>query len=232
MAYLSGWADVLCIVRYQTFVAQLTGNIVFFGLSIAPAELRETAGVVNNPTLYLCVLLSNICGVGCLRLLQRLTKYPGVGLAIVTLLLMLLGDLIFALVVRSPWCALFFSPCFGAINALSTGPPLSVSVVTMTANTQKLPEWLLECLGNRQWLRVPVGAVLPLPALLGAATGAALLWADDARWYTSHWSSIPIIIALATTLVLHDVLANLEAASARGKGEHTPLNEPLNEPLM
>jgi len=172
---------VLCIVRYQTFVAQLTGNIVFFGLSIAPAELRETAGVVNNPTLYLCVLLSNICGVGCLRLLQRLTKYPGVGLAIVTLLLMLLGDLIFALVVRSPWCALFFSPCFGAINALSTGPPLSVSVVTMTANTQKLPEWLLECLGNRQWLRVPVGAVLPLPALLGAATGAALLWADDAR---------------------------------------------------
>jgi len=102
----------------------------------------------------------------------------------------------------------------------------------MTANTQKLPEWLLECLGNRQWLRVPVGAVLPLPALLGAATGAALLWADDARWYTSHWSSIPIIIALATTLVLHDVLANLEAASARGKGEHTPLNEPLNEPLM
>jgi len=131
MAFLSGWADVLCVARYQTFVGQLTGNVIYFGLSLAPPARRRDAGVTDDPALYLCVIVANIAGAGLFQFLKRSSDRPGAALAVLSVLSMLAGDLVFALVSRSPWCALFFAPCFGALNALSSGPPLSTSVVTV-----------------------------------------------------------------------------------------------------
>ena len=54
----------------------------------------------------------------------------------------------------------------------------------------------------------PAGSlILPLPALLGAGVSAGLLWVDHRRWVMSAWSSLPVIVGLAVTLVVHDALA-------------------------
>ena len=178
-----------------------------FGLSIAPADLRERAGVSNNPFLYICVIVANLAGAGGHQYLKRNTRCPGIYLAALSTVMMLIGDLGFSLHARSPWWALFFAPCFGALNALSSGPPLSVSVVTMTANSQKLPPYLYMMWDDRKWQPPPIGAILPLPALLGAGVSAGLLWVDHRRWVMSAWSTVPVIVGLAVTLVVHDALA-------------------------
>ena len=54
---------------------------------------------------------------------------------------------------------------------------------------------------------MPIGAILPLPALIGAGVSAGLLWVDNRRWVMSAWSTVPVIVGLASTLVVHDVLA-------------------------
>ena len=54
---------------------------------------------------------------------------------------------------------------------------------------------------------MPIGAILPLPALIGAGVSAGLLWVDNRRWVMSAWSTVPVIVGLAVTLVVHDALA-------------------------
>ena len=161
----------------------------------------------NNPFLYICVIVANLVGAGGYQYLKRNTRCPGIYLAALSTVMMLVGDLGFSLHARSPWWALFFAPCFGALNALSSGPPLSTSVVTMTANSQKLPPYLYMMWDDRKWQPPPIGAILPLPALLGAGVSAGLLWVDHRRWVMSAWSTVPVIVGLAITLVVHDALA-------------------------
>lgn len=229
----------MCVARYRAFVGQLTGNIVFFGLSLAPEDLRKRAGVSNIHGIYIGVIFANLLGVGGCQYLKRNTQCPGVYLAgistvltgvesnqdnvarrwrgsIVTLLelrfdfaqvLMLIGDLGFSLYKRSPWWALFFAPCLGALNALSSDPPLSTGTAPMTANLQKIPPYLYQCWDERKWLRPPIGAIVPLPALLGAAVSAALLWTENHRWIYEPFASVPIIVGLVITLCVQGTSA-------------------------
>ena len=215
LAFVSGWADALGIVRFQTFVGQMTGNVVFFGLSIAPSQIRDRAGVANVPALYIGVIASNVMGALIFRILQRSTDWPGVSVAVITLILGLVGDFLYSFTTPSPWFALLYAPIFGAVNTLTSSPPLSASTVTMTANLQKLPSCLLACVDQRQFTRPDIGAIMPIPALAGSVASSALLWTDDQNFYSRWYSSMPIILSLAALLIVHD-LCLVELASTTG----------------
>ena len=239
LAFFSAWADVLSVVRYQCFVGQMTGNTIYFGLSIAPSVIREQAGVFDGPGLYLCVILFNNLGVFFVRILERWShvakKRIGFYTAIFTLVLGIAGNISAVYIARnddnngdgeqfSPWHALFFAPIFGAINAMTASPPLSTSAVTLTANVQKIPKWVLSCLPesppvnddndnshNRFRFRfnfVPpdIGCVVPFAALAGSAFCAGLLWINDEHFFLSPWCSLPIFFGLSVTLIAHDMM--------------------------
>ena len=239
LAFFSAWADVLSVVRYQCFVGQMTGNTIYFGLSIAPSVIREQAGVFDEPGLYLCVILFNNLGVFFVRILERWSnvakKRIGFYTAIFTLVLGIAGNISAVYIARnddnngdgeqfSPWHALFFAPIFGAINAMTASPPLSTSAVTLTANVQKIPKWVLSCLPesppvnddndnshNRFRFRfnfVPpdIGCVVPFAALAGSAFCAGLLWINDEHFFLSPWCSLPIFFGLSVTLIAHDMM--------------------------
>ena len=96
----------------------------------------------------------------------------------------------------------------------------------MTANSQKLPPYLYMMWDDRKWQPPPIGAILPLPALLGAGVSAGLLWVDHRRWVMSAWSTVPVIIGLAVSLVVHDALASrckqcAQVHAARSPDERT-----------
>ena len=87
---------------------------------------------------------------------------------------------------------------------------------------QKLPRYLIaRLLEGRTQDEVPIGILLPIPTALGAAFGGLLLHDDYER---SIWASIPLLVAVASLLVLHDVLLG-EARPAQCFGERLPRHE-------
>ena len=72
------------------------------------------------------------------------------------------------------------------------------------------------------------GSLLPLPALLGAAASAALLWTENHRWIYSPFASVPIIIGLVSTLLVHDALAARCKGSPRAQVHATTTRTPTD----
>ena len=98
LAFFTGAADVLAVVRFATFVGQMTGNVVFFGISTAPPDIVEAAGVYQNPLLYLCVTLSNLFGALLFGIVERFVtghERSGTGAAAITVVFGALGNAIY-----------------------------------------------------------------------------------------------------------------------------------------
>ena len=57
LAFLSGWADVLCIVRFGTFASMQTGNAVMVGRGLSDGTHAPADGLY-----YVCVMVANMLG--------------------------------------------------------------------------------------------------------------------------------------------------------------------------
>ncbi|KAJ1449557.1 hypothetical protein M885DRAFT_572580 [Pelagophyceae sp. CCMP2097] len=73
-SFSAGWADVILVVRTKVFVALLTGNLVFAGVTLAP-DVAARAGVFLPIYVYFLIVLGNACGVLSYHYLRELPRY-------------------------------------------------------------------------------------------------------------------------------------------------------------
>ena len=143
LAFLSGWADVICLVRFSAFAGMQTGNAVWLGRDVA--EGRPIYAVF-----HLTIICSNMLGV----MMYELSARTNASLRLVAVLVgcaTVSADLLDALVGSSRWSVCFVAAAFGAQNALTANDArLSVNTTIMTGNVAKIGAALTQMLLRRE----------------------------------------------------------------------------------
>ena len=131
LAFLSGWADVICLARFSAFAGMQTGNAVWLGRDMAEGKAVDAA-------FHLIIICSNMLGV----MLYELSSRTSVSLRLVAVVVgcaTVSADLLDAFVGSSRWSVCFVAAAFGAQNALTANDArLSVNTTIMTGNVAKI----------------------------------------------------------------------------------------------
>jgi len=202
LAFLSGWADVVCLVRYSAFAGMQTGNAVMVGRDLADDEHGA-----DEALYHLTIMGSNLLGVMLYEVVSHTVPLRRSLwlLAVVAGLATGASDVLAALAGPSKWYVCFAAASFGAQNALSTSEAvLGVSTTIMTGNLQKIGAAL-----TRRILRMPVpekqargsklGAVVLAATVLGAMVAALALRTAGARQWPCF---LPIALLQALSIGL------------------------------
>ena len=212
-AFFGGWADVICLVRYNAFAGMQTGNIVMIGKSMVSDSLVDVL-------FYVAVVLCNMSGVICLELLKwyRTVRGHGSRKRAATLLALPIAALLLtcdALDTQgtSRWHVCLVATALGAQNAL-VGSPDSLAVLTtiMTGNIAKLGACivsLLKAQGRRKesletWKTYGTNLALVLATVAGAVGAALMLRAADVDEHPTLWCLAPNAVGLALLLLALD----------------------------
>lgn len=166
LAFLSGWADVVCLVRFSAFAGMQTGNAVMLGRDLADDEHGADGAIY-----HLVIMGSNLLGVMVYEAMSnKMALRRSLWLvALVVGLATSASDVLAALVGPSRWYVCFVAAAFGAQNALSgSDAVLGVNTTIMTGNLQKVGAVLALRL-----LRMPVPAKQARGSKLSAAVLAA-----------------------------------------------------------
>ena len=116
LAFLSGWADVLCLMRFAAFASMQTGNAVLVGRALSDWEHDPTDAIFN-----VCIILANMLG-NTVHDLIRKKASSGKALALQATAIALAtatSDVLDAFFGHSRWHICFVAAAFGAQNALA-----------------------------------------------------------------------------------------------------------------
>ena len=178
LAFLSGWADVVCLVRFSSFAGMQTGNAVMVGVKLADEEHGPLDALY-----HLVIMASNLLGVVLYEALSRTVALrPSAWLvAVLVGLATASSDILDAIAGPSQWDVCFVAAAFGAQNALTgSEAQLGVSTTIMTGNLQKLGAALaLRLVGRavpqKQALSSTLSAAVIASTVLGAMVAALAL---------------------------------------------------------
>ena len=133
LAILSGYCDVLCLLRFRCFAALQTGNIVHIGIALS--RWYDDDGKTLMATLLFngAVLASHMAAVfGFCAIADRMRRPVQVAAPLLGALT-LVGGLVDGFT-GNQWAACFLAASFGAMNfASSPNTPLEGRLFTMTS---------------------------------------------------------------------------------------------------
>lgn len=211
LAAVSGFADVVCLVRFGAFAALQTGNIVHIGTSLAlyDGRLSELMRALSFST---AVLASHFAAVFAFCMLCDHHSRPVLVAAPLVGLLSLLGGLADGLADGWKWGACFVAASFGAMNFLTSPNTvldgrLATMVTLATGNLQKCAKMLYTAyahgLSEQEGQATRVAGAVVLGTLIGAtAGGVALAYAST----LIAFMFIPVGICQCLLLGIHDRL--------------------------
>eukprot|EP00930_Biecheleria_cincta_P087454 TRINITY_DN76689_c0_g1_i1.p1 TRINITY_DN76689_c0_g1~~TRINITY_DN76689_c0_g1_i1.p1 ORF type:complete len:286 (-),score=30.14 TRINITY_DN76689_c0_g1_i1:13-870(-) len=204
--FAKGWVDTTYFFRFHCFVSMMTGNTIFFGMSLVTEDNR-----LASPLFYLAMLLSFWLGVLCASILEGRSGWymPPYIIALIVLygnywcIDELTGES------SSKWKACFLSPIFGIhASILLKGGLGKYPGIAMTSNSVNFVRCMYIAL-RRGWRKVPVAQrhdsciILSnwISMVLGAAGSASVRYffpADKHHWEMQlHLGSAPAILIMA-----------------------------------
>lgn len=201
LSFLSGWSDVVCVVRFNVFAGMQTGNIVMCGRVLADSD-HPALDVFFYGAMVTCGLLG-MAAYEWIKL-HKAHISDSRHFALPLAALIILSDVLDSCFGGSRWHACPVAVSLGCQNAL-TASVFGVSTTIMTGNLGKVGAFLAQLCTTRSASqplpRLCEQTVFPLVVLatiLGALTGAGLhrIFAGDVRFHL-----LPIAVLQALCLV-------------------------------
>ncbi|KAJ1449556.1 hypothetical protein M885DRAFT_572579 [Pelagophyceae sp. CCMP2097] len=150
MSAAAGAADVLYLLRSHVFVATMTVNILFSGLTLAPNDVADAAGVFWSVGVYFLVLLANSLG-ACTYTVLKEMPHTAVLASLMCAGSLALSEMFWIWAVNSApgasgmgaapaeWvAAVFVSFNFGLQNSLTLDAPMKTNTSFHTGNFHKI----------------------------------------------------------------------------------------------
>ena len=216
-AFVGGWADVICLVRYNAYAGMQTGNVVMTGKSIAATD--------DGPAetwFYFAVVLCNMGGVVCFEMVQWCLVARCSGrhstatcLALPIAAMLVACDVLDMSAGTSKWHVCLPAAAFGCQNALVSGADsLGLPTTIMTGHVGKVGKCLVMLL-KAQGRRKDISATcrtygVSLVVLIATATGAIAAALIIRRGFNNQGSSWCFIPAAALLVILLGVTGWLE----------------------
>ncbi|KAL1499850.1 hypothetical protein AB1Y20_012533 [Prymnesium parvum] len=226
LALLSGFADVVCLLRFSAFAALQTGNIVHIGLLLAKLDRAEP--LIAALAFSLAVLSSHFLAVFLFCAVAEHVPRPLLASApLLGLLTAACGALDAFSADGCQWAVCLAAASFGVMNfCTSPNTPLEGRLFTMvslaTGNLQKCARALYRCArGHAFTPREKEAAQVASAVVLGTFAGAAL--AGVLSEYTGVHVPLlllPVGAGQCAVLLLHDRVLRPSAHTAA-------LTEPL-----
>lgn len=210
LAFVGGWVDVVCIVRYNAFAAMQTGNTVMIGKSIADSNEREA-----DAFYYAVLVMCNMLGVVGLELIQwalsvrSSTRNPATILVLPTIILLVGCDVLDATMGSNKWHMCLPSAAFGAQNALVSSPRvLGIPTMIMTGNIGKVGTGVVKlcrATGSRQEALAvcqtySANVIAVALTIVGAISAALAIRARGETTAPTTWCFAPAAGAIAGLL--------------------------------
>ncbi|CAE7037163.1 unnamed protein product [Symbiodinium natans] len=214
LAFVSGYTDVVSIVRYRAFAAMQTGNTIWLGRVIGD-DLPDDW---NAPFYYAAIPMCFVAGAVLHQLLEK-THFPnrGASIAAVPLAsLMMVGEAVYFFtdydwgnVLR--WTVVAIAPLFGVLASACSSGRLGTHTTMVTGHVLSLSNHVTTLLLKRSLPAQDRGkAVLSLCVILGTVLGA-LLGSYFVHRYNVRYLLFPVPPLLYCLLWLHDHLAKPRA---------------------
>ena len=175
LAFVSGWADVVCVVRFSAFAGMQTGNMVMAGRVLVDDEHPP-----SDFWFFMMLILSGLVGMAAFEFLRVCA--PDIRMAWFAAplaFLIVLSDVLDFVAGSSRWHACLVAVSLGAQNAL-VAAEFGVSTTMQTGNLSKFGTGIVALLtgkGGRFGSCVTEHAVYPLcvtATVLGSCFGALL----------------------------------------------------------
>eukprot|EP00928_Gymnodinium_smaydae_P076692 TRINITY_DN59757_c0_g1_i2.p1 TRINITY_DN59757_c0_g1~~TRINITY_DN59757_c0_g1_i2.p1 ORF type:complete len:266 (+),score=20.80 TRINITY_DN59757_c0_g1_i2:63-860(+) len=232
LSFLSGFVDVITLIRFGEFAALQTGNMVFIGRSLSQLSQQHEPIDVRDIGDHVATLFSNFSGVFLFCAIQRLCKRPVLVAAPILACLTLAGGLVDLLSYGAEpgkWGACLIAASMGATNFVSSpnsdlGGKLFAMTSLATGNLQKSAKMffkLASCqdisVQEKQETYTAVSTVLATVG--GAAAGGLALSLSHSRAndYTSSWYFLIVGPLQCAILVHHDYLLRPLEVFANGE---------------
>ena len=210
LACLSGFVDVVCLMRFHCFAALQTGNMVKMGMLLADTSVST---FVESAAFLTSLILANMLGVFALCWIADHCSKPLVVAAPILGALTVLAGLVDGLIIGGcKWAACLLSASFGAMNfASSPNTVLTGRLFTMvslaTGNLQKCTNMLYRFTKGQRLskdelhsMSIAVGVVGG--TLLGALLGGVVF----ACGFRVEQMLCAAAVAQTTVLLLHDIV--------------------------
>lgn len=231
LAILSGYCDVICLLRFRCFAALMTGNIVHIGIAIS--NWRDTEELMATLMFNGAVLASHAMAVFLFCAIADCVSRPVQLAAPLLGCLTLVGGLVDGFT-GNRWAACCLAASFGAMNFItSPNTVLEGRLLTMvslaTGNLQKSCKMLYKKLSGHSFSHVEVTETqIALSVVGGTFIGAVL--GGFAFAYTPLVSTpylfVPLALAQTIVLLMHDRLLR-PSNSKLSPAMSSALSEPL-----
>lgn len=141
LAFLSGCADVICLIRFESFATLQTGNAVFIGRDFVQLDTHS-----SDVLYHLTIIACNLLGVVLYQVISRKLTDPN-NILLLSAVLIGLGTAsadIFGAIEPSRWYVCFLAISFAAQNTLTfSDTRLGINTVLVSVY---LPACLSACL--------------------------------------------------------------------------------------
>lgn len=209
IAFITGYADVVSLKRWQCFCGMLTGNTIWLGRVLAGEK------GLHGPLFYVAIILSFFLGVALHRWADMRWTSRGasrVGTAIgllgfaIEIFMLFWGHSAMAFS-DAKWAVLFYVPLFGVITSASSDGRLGVTTTMVTGHVTKLGQASVSWPGHEHSYVDKCKLMVSLTVWLSVAAGActAILVLRQ-RYFDTAGAFLPVLPTLILLLLLLDHL--------------------------
>jgi len=236
LALISGFADVITWVRFESFAGLQTGNMIFIGEAIF---VQSLPGAFATISYKLAMIASHFFGVFLFCALAHVTRWP-VRVGSLLLAALTAAAAVLDLLFESRWAACPVSASLGAMNFVSSPNTLLEGKVFMmttltTGNLQKCAKMLFYAVSDHglnaeERAQTLYAAATILSTICGASLAGLALYASPFGTATTSpsWWLLFVAGAQCATLLYHDFLLKPKSESyPLEHGRMSPLVEPL-----
>ncbi|CAK9024926.1 Uncharacterized protein SCF082_LOCUS16843 [Durusdinium trenchii] len=215
-ALVSGYADVITLVRYQAFANILTGNAIYLGrVTVNPQSDDKHTG-----WFYVAVCGSFAVGAFMQRLCELRWPNRGGSTAAVPLALLMMGTEVTYLATDINyhrhclgWTVVFVAPLFGVVSAACSTGRMGIQTTMVTGHTLTVTQLLARLLFGETLTILDLRKLfMSIMVIAGTVSGACLgsLTLMSFRGFSERNANLllfPVPVLLYTLLWLHDHLA-------------------------
>jgi len=212
LAFLAGYADVVCFIRYHCFASMMTGNVLVFGKSFIQEPLtKDGKPYLHHAAFVLGLIVCRIFGLFLRTKAERAHRYGTALLTPFLVALVVVGELANYIATDSLYSSKLnawgLAIVFGVQADASMKGVLGCPTMMVTGHIQNLTHAVMAKLHDNKPLRTAkVGLHVSVISGLcfGSFVGAAVN--KHIHGDVAHMQFTPVIIVLAILLVVEDQL--------------------------
>lgn len=165
MAFMTGWADVFLLLKFETFATMMTGNAMKMALALVESQYRNVA-------YFASVIVSYVLGLAAFRRTDLTLKEKTLGASAFVVAGLFIGaDVCYATTGGARWIPIMLlSLAFGIINSVGTEVAGTLTFV-VTGHMTKLTNQVVD-----RWSRTAGRKPLTAQAKLAAVENSAVLF--------------------------------------------------------